>query len=120
MQSTGCVILMAACLPVLVSPAGSVQAHKRSAAKPISEISHAVVGRICATPSGALFDFGRNGDYRYVGLWESDGHYRIEAGSIQVALHSGLVRSFVVSFRSGVLMLEDTVVTYTSSPPRRH
>jgi hypothetical protein len=90
--------------------AESGQAHKRDAVVGTSDVAHAVVGRICTTPTGATFDFGKNGEYRYSGLWKSDGHYKISPGMITVALHSGLVRSFAVSLQSGRLMLESTAV----------
>jgi hypothetical protein len=103
--------------PFTLSP--TAQAHKRNPLVSASEIAHAVAGRTCTTAAGATFDFGKHGEYAYSGLWKSDGHYKVSAGIITVAFHSGLVRSFAVSIRSGMLVLENTVVVCKRSTVAR-
>jgi hypothetical protein len=115
MQPIKRAILITAFMPAMFALVEGAQAHDRSAVISASEIAHSVVGRICTTPTGATFDFGKNGEYAYSGLWKSDGHYKISSGLITVAFHSGLVRSFAVSMQSGGLMLEDTAVVCKSS-----
>lgn len=115
MQSIKRVILIMAFTPAIFAVAESAQAHKVSAVSSASDIAHAVVGRICTSPTGATFDFGRSGAYAYSGLWKSDGHYKISPGMITVAFHSGMVRSFAVSIQPGGLMLENTTVVCKSS-----
>ena len=115
MQPIKHAILTMAVMPAIFAFAEGAEAHKRGADFSASDIAYAVVGRICTSPTGATFDFGKNGDYAYSGLWKSDGHYTVNPGMITVAFHSGMVRSFAVSIQSGGLMLENTAVVCKSS-----
>ena len=102
------------CMFALVAQFSKPLAHQLPGATGATEIAQAVRGRICTTPSGAKFSFGKSGEYTYDGLWRSDGHYKIHPGVITIILHSGLERSFAISSRAGTLLFESTSVTCTA------
>lgn len=108
------------CILALVAQFGKSLAHQLPGATSATEIAQAIRGKICTTPSGARFSFGRNGEYVYDGLWKSDGHYAIHPDVITITLHSGLERSFVVSSRTGTLFFENTSVTCTAEAAMAH
>ena len=75
------------------------------------EIKRSIVGKSCTTKSSATFTFTDDGHYAYRGLWENDGHYTVNDGSVTVLLDSGLEREFAISRKGDVLYMEGTALS---------
>ncbi|MGX5733258.1 hypothetical protein [Bosea thiooxidans] len=98
-------------LPVLAASTEIAWAHPSGLQPGAREITQAVHGKLCTTPGGARFAFGADGRFAYDGLWQSSGSYVITGRSVVVTFDNGLRRAFAISFRDGVLYMEETRVS---------